>query len=159
MIRNLLPSEVSNHVSPSSCRSSTWAEIDVPPWHTKLVHDVLRVPGRQRCATMPPIVRACVVAEELPWIHFRYAELLSYHTSRPVEWKDKKENSNCKLVETVRWIFAIFVCYWILFSLTHEACSWTLWKSTRFKSLSIWVICVVLCKTALAACAKWFSDV
>ena len=32
-------------------------------------------------------------------------------------------------------------------------------KSTLFRSLSIWLICEVFCRTARAACARWFSDV
>lgn len=35
----------------------------------------------------------------------------------------------------------------------------TLVKSTRFKSVNIWLICEVFCKTALAAWAKWLRDV
>ena len=62
---------------------------------------------------------------------------------------------------------------------THFACSWTLLKSTLFKSLSIWkggvkfrrtvfilnsyaftcAIWELFCRTALAAWAKWFSPV
>ena len=37
--------------------------------------------------------------------------------------------------------------------------SWTLAKSTLFKSLNIWLTCDEFCKTALAAWAKWFNPV
>lgn len=37
--------------------------------------------------------------------------------------------------------------------------TWTLLKSTLFKSANIWVTCVELSRTARAAWAKWFSDV
>lgn len=35
----------------------------------------------------------------------------------------------------------------------------TLAKSTRLRSLSIWLICDVFCSTARAACARWLRDV
>lgn len=38
-------------------------------------------------------------------------------------------------------------------------CTCTLAKSTRFRSLSIWLICEVFCRTARAAWARWFRDV
>lgn len=35
----------------------------------------------------------------------------------------------------------------------------TLAKSTRLRSLSIWLICAVFCSTARAAWARWFREV
>ncbi len=40
---------------------------------------------------------------------------------------------------------------------TKHTC--TLAKSTRLRSLSIWLIWEVFCRTARAACARWFRDV
>lgn len=37
--------------------------------------------------------------------------------------------------------------------------TWTLAKSTRLRSLSIWLIWAVFCSTARAAWARWFKDV
>lgn len=45
------------------------------------------------------------------------------------------------------------------FQTKHPHHTWTLAKSTRLRSLSIWLIWEVFCKTARAAWARWLRDV
>lgn len=136
-------------------RRTTWAGTVELPWGSWAGVRKAWAPEWPRSPARLPTAPESFAAVVWPWSPAPSAGPLPPHTDTPTmpaptqQHRGRTEGSR--------------LCEWMIGKEqsvnTKSPLTCTLAKSTRLRSLSIWLICDVFCNTARAAWARWFRDV